>query len=212
MGELEIFIYVVVLLFSVIIHEVAHAYAAYKRGDDTAKLAGRITLNPIPHIDLFGSIILPAVMLLAQSPLLFGWAKPVPVNYAKLKNPRFDAALVSAAGPLSNAALALFAGLIIRLINAFPSAQQGLGGSLAILLSLVVMVNIVLLVLNLLPIPPLDGSKILAYFLPRELSYKYLNLNPFICFAILILLLSGGFLWKIVIPVLKVFMTVIIGK
>jgi Zn-dependent protease len=212
MSGLGIFIYVVVLLFSVMIHEVAHAYAAYKRGDDTAKLAGRITLNPLPHIDLFGSIILPAVMLLFHSPLLFGWAKPVPVNYAKLKNPHFDSALVSAAGPLSNALLAVSAAFIIRAVNAFSLSQQGLAGSLSILLSFVVMVNIVLLVLNLLPIPPLDGSKIFAYFLPRELAYKYLNLNPFICFAILILVLSSDFLWETIAPVLNTFMSVIIGK
>lgn len=212
MSGLEIFIYVAVLLFSVMIHEVAHAYAAYKRGDDTAKLAGRITLNPAPHIDIFGSIILPAAMLLFHSPLLFGWAKPVPLNYAKLKNPRFDSVLVSAAGPLSNAVLALSAGLAMRLLKAFSPSLQGLDGSLAILLSLVVMVNAVLLVLNLLPLPPLDGSKIFAYFLPRELAYKYLNLNPFICFAILLLVLSTGFFWKIVVPILNVFMTIIIGK
>ena len=134
MKWLDIFIYIAVLLFSVIIHEAAHAWAAYKRGDDTAKLDGRITLNPAPHIDLFGSIILPAVMILVHSPLLFGWAKPVSVNYAKLKNPRFDAVLVSAAGPLSNALLAVSAGLIMRTLNAVSLSSAGIGGSLSILL------------------------------------------------------------------------------
>ncbi|MDR1940715.1 MAG: site-2 protease family protein [Endomicrobium sp.] len=211
MDGLEIFIYVVVLLFSVIIHETAHAVTANFRGDDTAKRAGRITLNPLPHIDLFGSIILPAVLIIFQSPLLFGWAKPVPVNYANLKNPKFDSALVSAAGPLSNAFLAVAAGLLIRGIKAVPSFEQGVLGSLTMLLSLLVTVNVILLILNLIPVPPLDGSKIAAYFMPEALAFKYLNLHPAIYFVFLIIILSTDFLWKIIAPFMKFFIKTIVG-
>ncbi len=205
-------IYIVVLIFSIIIHEVAHAYTAYIRGDDTAKMAGRITLNPIPHIDLFGSIILPAILIITKSPIIFGWAKPVPVNFSRLKNPKIDIPLVSFAGPLSNIMLAFLAGMGIRIIGMFPDFYQGAGGSIVLILSIVVILNIILPIINLIPIPPLDGSKVVTYFMPSDIAYKYLNMNPFLSFMILIILLWSGIIWKIAGPVVNLFLVLIIGR
>ncbi|MDR1695062.1 MAG: site-2 protease family protein [Endomicrobium sp.] len=208
---MTIILYIAVLLFSTVIHEVAHGYAAHLRGDDTAKMAGRITLNPVPHIDLFGTIVLPAVMLLFNSPVLFGWAKPVPVNTYRLQNPKTDIALVSAAGPLSNVLLAAVSGLGIRFIRMFPDFGAGLGATIEACLYVMVLVNAVLLVINLLPIPPLDGSKVITYFLPPELAVKYLNLNPYMCFFILIILLSSGIIWRFVGPVINLLIKLFAG-
>ena len=205
------FIYIVVFLFSVIIHEIAHAYVAHLRGDDTAKAAGRITLNPVPHIDIFGSIILPAVLVLTKAPIIFGWAKPVPVNYARLKNPKIDIPLVSAAGPLSNIALAVIAGIGIRAVRMFPEFYQGTGASIELVLSVVVLLNIILPIINLIPIPPLDGSKVITYFMPPHIAYKYLNINPFFSFLVLVILLLSGVIWAIAGPVIEFFVKVIIG-
>jgi Zn-dependent protease len=201
--KMGIVIYAAVLLFSVIMHEFAHAYAAYLRGDDTAKLAGRLTLNPIVHIELFGSIILPVSLLLLHAPVLFGWAKPVPVNYSKLKNLKTDIPIVSFAGPAANIAIALFAGIGIRIIYMFPSFEQGSGGAIIQIFYVMVLVNSVLLVINLIPIPPLDGSKVVTFFLPRDIARKYLSLNPFLCTLVLIVLLWSGILWNIIGPIIN---------
>lgn len=184
----EYLLYAVVILFSITVHEVAHAYVAYLRGDDTAKMSGRITLNPISHIELFGSIILPVMLLLMKAPI-FAWAKPVPIDYRKLKNPKLDILLVSLAGPASNLLLAFFSGLVIRLVGAFPNFTASFSVSIEHCFSMMIKVNARLLIINMIPIPPLDGSKIMAYFLPVELRTKYLNLNPYIGFIILNLVL-----------------------
>lgn len=209
---MEIFIYIVILLFSIIIHEVAHAYVADKRGDNTARLAGRITLNPIPHIDLLGSIILPLTLVLFDTGIVFGWAKPVPVNTLRLKNPKTDIPLVSLAGPLSNILLAIIAGILIRIVRLFPDFGGEMGVAIQILLSVVVMVNIVLLVINMIPIPPLDGSKVLTWFMPRDLAEKYLNINPFLALAILFVLLATGIVWRLVGPIINFLIVIIIGQ
>ncbi|MDR2772349.1 MAG: site-2 protease family protein, partial [Elusimicrobiota bacterium] len=156
MNLVDIVVYVVILLFSVIVHEIAHALAALKRGDDTAQKLGRITLNPIPHLDLFGSIILPAIILITHIPILFAWAKPVPIHPEKFKNPKRDIALVAFAGPLANFTLAFVCSLInavlikLNLANSFIDVIHFLG--------IMIIINISLGVINLIPIPPLDGS------------------------------------------------------
>ncbi len=209
---MTILVYIVVLLFSVIIHEVAHGYVAYIRGDDTAKRSGRITLNPIPHIDLFGSILLPASLAIMHAPVLFGWAKPVPVNFARLKNPRVDVPLVSVAGPLSNILLAVISAMLIRVINFFPGLYAlEFAKSFEALLYMMVVVNIVLPIINLIPIPPLDGSKVVTYFMPRELAYKYLNINPYLCFVVLLILLWSGVIWKLIAPIINFCVAVLVG-
>lgn len=184
---------VVIIIFSAIIHEVMHGVAADMLGDPTARYAGRLTLNPIPHIDPFGSIILPLIFTFSGSPIFFGWAKPVPYNPYNLKPGRFSEAIVAGAGPASNLLIALVMGITIR-ANVFPSINDSL--------FLVAVVNVMLCIFNLIPIPPLDGSKVLEAFLPRSLTYQYdqwrrnLERNPFLGFGlviVIILLLGGAF-------------------
>lgn len=174
---------IVILLFSVIVHEVMHGLVALKFGDTTAQRAGRLTLNPIPHIDLFGTILLPALLIFTGSPILFGWAKPVPVNPLNFSNLRKGDLLVSAAGILANFSLAIVAALIYHILNALPQQFPAILGSL---LRFTVVINLILGVFNLFPIPPLDGSKILLSQLPIHLAGEYQKLERY---GILILLL-----------------------
>jgi Zn-dependent protease len=160
---MDTFFFLIVLIFSVVIHEVSHGYVADHLGDPTARLAGRLTLNPIPHIDIFGSILLPTLLIITGSPFLFGWAKPVPYNPNMLSDPKRGAAKIAAAGPISNFTIALAFGLFIRF------AGTSLGSFLlpvVPLFAIIVVLNIVLGVFNLVPIPPLDGSKVLFALLP----------------------------------------------
>jgi len=183
---------VAVIMMSAVIHEVMHGVAAERLGDPTARLQGRITLNPISHLDPMGSIILPLVLVLTNAPILFGWAKPVPYNPYNLRPGRFSEAIVAGAGPLSNLVIALIGGLIIRL-GFFPTGM-------ADILFLIIFINIILFLFNLIPIPPLDGSKILSSVLPRGLAFSYdrfrsyLEGNPFLGFGLVILfiILAGG--------------------
>ena len=156
------FVFIIVLVISIVFHEVAHGFMANLLGDPTAKLQGRLTLNPIKHIDMVGSVIVPAFLLLTNSSILFGWAKPVPYNpYNLKKGGRFAEALVALAGPLTNLALALFTVLIFKIGLASPQIAF-----------MAVYMNIFLAFLNLLPLPPLDGSKILPAVLPQTLHMK----------------------------------------
>ena len=182
---------VLIIIFSAIIHEVMHGVAADQLGDPTARYAGRLTLNPIPHIDPFGSIILPLVLVFSHSPFFFAWAKPVPYNPYNLKPGRFSEAIVAGAGPASNLVIAFVGGLIIR---------TGVFAGAADIIFLIVVVNVMLCIFNLIPVPPLDGSKVLAALLPRTLSRGYeqwrtrMEANPFLGMGIvlLIVLFLGG--------------------
>jgi Zn-dependent protease len=157
---------VIVLVFSVVLHEVAHGVMAYNLGDNTAKYAGRLTLNPIAHIDLYGSIIIPFVLAITHSPIMLGWAKPVPYNPNNIKNPYGDS-LVAAAGPAANLLLAVVFGMIIRM--GFGAGDE----AVMQLLLIIVYTNMTLCLFNLIPIPPLDGSKVFSAFVPRSLSWRY---------------------------------------
>jgi Zn-dependent protease len=158
-----------VFLMSVVIHEVFHGYTAYLLGDPTAKYAGRLTLNPLPHLDLFGSIFMPFLLVIFNSPIIFGWAKPVPYNPYNLKNQRWGPALVGASGPTANLLLALFFGFLLRF-----GYDSFLPLSFVIIASLIVQINLLLMIFNLVPIPPLDGSKVLFAFLPFHTQrYQY---------------------------------------
>lgn len=184
---------VVILLFSAIVHEVSHGLMAERLGDDTAREQGRITLNPISHIDPFGSILLPLLLLSVNSPIIFGAAKPVPVNFNNLKNPKSGMALVSLAGPLSNFALAILFTIPIKLglVNnvAFPILLQA------------IFINLILGTFNLIPIPPMDGSKIVASLLPNEWMYKILELERY-GFILVLIFLYMGWLEYILLPVI----------
>jgi Zn-dependent protease len=183
---------VIIIIFSAVIHEVMHGVAADYLGDKTARYAGRLTLNPIPHLDPLGSVILPIVFAFSGSPIFFGWAKPVPYNPYNLRPGRFSEAIVAGAGPLSNLIMALFFGLIIR-INVLPA-------EINTIVFLVVMVNTMLFLFNLIPVPPLDGSKVIESLLPTALQYRYamwrrqMDASPFVGMGlvVLIILLLGG--------------------
>lgn len=202
-------ILIVVLLFSVIVHEVAHGFVAYKRGDSTAKLLGRLTLNPIYHIDIFGSIILPAILMLTGAPV-FGWAKPVPINMYNLKNPKIDMIFVSLAGITANFLLAVCAGILMFVIRTF-FANADIMVSMYIILQYVIVINIVLFIFNLIPIPPLDGSRVVLFLLPRELAQKYAQIEKYGFWIILILLMTN-ILWKIIGPIANFLIKLLSGS
>jgi len=168
----------VVLLFSVILHEVAHGYTALRLGDPTARDAGRLTLNPFKHIDPFGTVVLPLLLHFAQSPILIGWAKPVPVNPSLLREPNKAMMLVAASGPLTNITLAVLFALGLRYLPASTTP-------LFVLLVSSCYINIILALFNLLPVPPLDGSKLLAGLLPVRLRESYLRLGRYGIFIVL---------------------------
>ena len=170
------FIFIIaILLMSVVIHEVSHGYVADMLGDPTARLAGRLTLNPLKHLDPLGSIIIPALLVLSNAGFLIGWAKPVPYNPYNLSNQKWGEALVAGAGPLVNIFIAIIFGILIR----FGIAFEFLTPSFVEIASYVVFINILLALFNMIPIPPLDGSKVLASILPYELAYKYNRLQEF---------------------------------
>jgi Zn-dependent protease len=187
--QIETLFVILILILSVVIHEVMHGYAANALGDPTARLEGRLTLNPLKHIDLMGSIIIPGILVLSHSPFLFGYAKPVPYNPYNLRNQRWGEAIVAFAGPASNIAIALLFGLLIRA----GVALQMVTPAFVELGSVVVFINILLAILNLIPIPPLDGSKVLASILPFSLAQQYgrlravLEQNVFLGFGLIIL-------------------------
>ena len=178
----------IVLLFSVIIHEISHGFAAYALGDKTAKEAGRLTLNPLKHIDPFGSIILPLALFVLQSPVMFGWAKPVPFDPRNLKNPKKDSGLIGLAGPVSNYLVAIVFAIILKLAVTFGLSS---GGALAIFLNIIILVNIVLATFNLVPLPPLDGSKILFAILPRGTEKFQMLLDRYGFFILLFFIFFG---------------------
>lgn len=162
----------IVLVLSIILHEVAHGYAADTLGDPTARLAGRLTLNPVPHIDLMGSIILPGLLVFTSSPILFGWAKPVPYNPYNLKNVRWGEALVAVAGSATNILLAIVFGLLARFGGDF-----GLASSTLELASIIAFVNLFLGLFNLIPFPPLDGFTFLRGMLPWKFSSELMRIE-----------------------------------
>lgn len=166
---------IIALIFSVIIHEICHGLAAWWRGDTTAKDKGRLTLNPIPHIDPIMSIAVPLLLIVTGSSFIFGGAKPVPVNIYNLKNPKKDMAIIAAAGPLSNLSLAFIASVIYRAMCFFSIYQY----HVFIFLQIFVIINILLAVINLIPIPPLDGSKIISPFLGDRVGNIFIKLGMF---------------------------------
>ncbi len=185
-------IWVLPVLLAITLHEAAHAYAAHRLGDNTAKMLGRLSLNPIRHIDLIGTIVVPILVgILSQFQFVFGWAKPVPINYHQLKNPKRDMALVAAAGPLSNLTMAIFWAFILKIGLILDPRASVLALFMALSGQAGILVNLILAFLNLIPVPPLDGSRVLTHFLPPHLATQYLKLEPFGFIIILALLLTN---------------------
>jgi len=195
------------VIFAITLHEAAHGYVARHFGDLTAYVQGRISLNPLRHIDMTGTIIVPLVLLLVSklfggSGILFGWAKPVPVNFSGLRNPKRDMLWVAAAGPGANLLMALFWALVLKIAASVPESamsQMGWAG---------IQINVVLMVLNLLPIPPLDGGRIAVSLLPHSFSYRFSRIEPYGMFILLMLLFSG-ILGIIIVPLVNTVMRLI---
>jgi Zn-dependent protease len=173
------------LLVAVILHEIAHGYVAERLGDDTARRAGRLTLNPVPHIDPFGSVLLPLLLIFAGSPFIFGWAKPVPVNFMNLRNPKRDMIKVAFAGPGTNLVLALLSAVAVHV---FLATDHPMLANIAIGN---VILNVALAVFNLIPILPLDGGRVLFGLLPRQPAMAFARLEPYGMFIVMALLFTG---------------------
>ena len=196
----QIFISFVVLLFSLTVHEMAHALTADRLGDPTARLLGRVSLNPLVHADLIGTIVFPLIAAFSGVPLI-GWAKPVQVNARQLRHPRRDFVLVAAAGPASNLVLALVAATLLRLITVTPVTigEPNVSAPIASLLSQFKQINVLLAVFNMIPIPPLDGGNVLLGLLPRRIAVPFNSIRPF-GFVLLYVLMFTGRLSYLVFP------------
>src|SRR3990167_2643960 len=192
---------ILILIMSVVVHEVSHGFVANYLGDPTARLQGRLTLNPLPHIDPIGSVLVPLLLFFTNADIMFGWAKPVPVNPYNLRG-KFGEAIVAGAGPLSNIFLALVFGILIRALSgAMPESFLQIAVA-------VVIINIVLAIFNLVPIPPLDGSKILFAFLPYHLQNLRESLERWGFFIVLFFIV---FLWQFLTPIIGALFSLLTG-
>lgn len=191
------------ILFAITVHEVSHGWMALRCGDRTAKIAGRLTLNPIKHVDPIGTILLPGLLILMHAPFLFGWAKPVPVDWRNLRNPKRDMALVALMGPVSNFLMALFWAFSLKFMVNTTAASYWL-----VMAKTGILINAALMVLNLLPLPPLDGSRVVSSLLNARAAYRYNQLERY-GFVILMLLLLTGILSAVLSPLLMLMLSLI---
>ena len=198
----RIVVWALPVLFAITVHEVAHGWVARKLGDPTAMMLGRLTLNPIKHIDPIGTVLVPLALLMLGG-FIFGWAKPVPVTWENLKNPKRDMALVALAGPISNLFMAIGWALIMKLGFSLGQQFAWLAWPLIYMGGAGITINAVLMLLNLLPIPPLDGGRVLVGLLPGPMAWQVSRIEPY-GFMILLLLLATGMLGKILGPLLGV--------
>jgi Zn-dependent protease len=202
-GIRNLAVWVIPLILSITLHEAAHGIVAWKLGDDTAKRMGRVSANPANHIDPFGTIMLPGMLLLMGGGMMFGWAKPVPVNFGRLKPPRLGMILVALAGPMTNILLAILSALLIYAVGFLPVAGQEFALSN---LKNSVEINLVLAVFNMLPLPPLDGGRVLVGLLPRPLAYQVAKLERYSMIILLVglfllpLIHLNPFMWLVGVP------------
>ncbi len=205
--DIGITLQIIILIMSVVVHEVSHGYMAYWLGDPTAKYANRLNFNPANHLDIFGSFIVPALLIISHSPFLFGWAKPVPYNPYNLRNQKYGPALVGLAGPLSNLVLAIIAGIILRTLLVFGVVE----GIFLQILVIIIFINILLMVFNLFPIPPLDGSKLLFAIIPISEHTKMMLERYGFVFLLIFMVRFGGLIKLVFFPTLNYFTHTIIG-
>jgi len=197
----QVFISFIVLLFSLTVHEMAHAWTADRLGDPTARRLGRVSLNPLVHADPIGTVLFPLIALIARVPLI-GWAKPVPVSLRHLRHPRRDFVMVAAAGPTSNLVIAFIASSLLAVMPVSPVVlgEPNVSVPLASLLTMAVHLNVLLAVFNMLPIPPLDGGNVLSGLLPRPLAAVFDQIRPYGFLLLYALLLTDGFYYLVVRP------------
>jgi Zn-dependent protease len=178
------------VIFAVTVHEVAHGWIARSLGDPTAHELGRLSLNPLKHVDPIGTVLVPALLVLTHAGFLFGWAKPVPVDWRKFKDPRRDMAVVAAAGPLSNLAMALAWGMVFK-IGSMMDADQGIWTGVMLMARAGILINVSLMVLNLLPLPPLDGGKVAIGLLPARAALALARLEPYGMLILVVLVMTN---------------------
>ena len=188
-------------LFAIVVHEIAHGWVAHRLGDSTAYMMGRLTLNPIKHIDPIGTILVPAVLIFTLG-FGFGWAKPVPINWHNLKNPKRDIALVAIAGPASNLLMAIAWGIVVKLATLLPDSLEMISMPLRYMGLFGILINALLMIFNLIPIPPTDGGRIAVSLLPTRAGILLSKVEPFGMF-ILIALIFSGLLWQFIGPSLN---------
>ncbi|HYC37978.1 MAG TPA: site-2 protease family protein [Usitatibacter sp.] len=191
---IKILVYAIPVIFAITLHEAAHGYVAKHFGDSTAYMLGRVTLNPAKHIDPIGTVVLPLVTV-ALSGFMFGWAKPVPVNFGNLRNPRVDSIWVAGAGPGINILQALLWALVARILAGTVSPTGLAGGFWLAVAEAGVVVNVIFAILNLFPLLPLDGGRILASLLPPRLAYGYARTEPYGMIILIVLVVSGALSW-----------------
>ncbi len=198
----EIIIFqIIVLIYSAIIHEYMHGWMAERLGDNTAKDLGRLTLNPIPHIDPIGSILLPFILIASGASFVFGWAKPVPYNPYNLRDQKYGGAKVAIAGPLANLIVAIIFGLVLRFVP-FATAEM------SYFIQIIVFINLLLMIFNLVPIPPLDGSKVLMPFLPVNWQEKFMMIEQYGMFLVFAFIWFG---FDLILPIIFFFFYLITG-
>lgn len=200
----RIVVWILPVIFAITVHEVAHGWMAKKYGDNTASILGRLTLNPVKHIDLIGTIILPGILLISGTGFIFGWAKPVPVDARNFKNPRHDMAIVALAGPVSNLLMAIGWALLARLGMAIGAQAEAISLPLIYTGIAGISINLVLGMINLLPIPPLDGSRILSGVLPDYWAWQYNRLERFGFIILLVLLYTNALSYILAYPMFVV--------
>jgi Zn-dependent protease len=204
-----ILIWAIPVLFAITFHELAHGWVADKLGDNTPRMLGRLTLNPIKHVSLLGTVVVP-IVLFFFSGFIFGWAKPVPVNTRNLSKPRRDMALVAIAGPLSNLAMALIWGALMKLGFWLGNDVDKVWLPLFLMGQAGVLINVILFVVNIIPVPPLDGGRVLVCVLPGKYSYQLSKVEPYI-FIVVAVLAVTGVLWHIIGPPIRILSNLILG-
>jgi len=197
----NISIWAIPVILAVVLHEVAHGWVAEKFGDDTARWMGRLTLNPLKHVDPIGTILIPVGLIVIGSPFIFGYAKPVPVNFRKLRNPKRDMVWVALAGPVTNILLAIASTALLCLAMQLPDSAAWVAQPLALMCQASILINVVLCIFNLIPLPPLDGGRVAVGLLPAAAAYQLSRIEPY-GFIIIVLLLVSGFFQNTIGPLI----------